>query len=234
MALIKCPECLESVSSLAEACPRCGFPLAKHRPAAVVTPVVAPAFREAIVEGPDPDRLLEINLAGPLWIGGGPKGYSAGPFSGSEIKEFGKSCAGAIKPGTAAFSDGFGPAMVWDHKARIWVSPSWGCRDCGCILLILFPIAMTGNLVLADWLDREMEIGSITDAPLTAFGFFLVEVSILVLLRRFSKFPRVKRGASVELARSWLAEYQARAAAELEAALKAIDEEDAELELDED
>lgn len=33
MAIIKCPECSHGVSTAADACPNCGYPLKKDRPA---------------------------------------------------------------------------------------------------------------------------------------------------------------------------------------------------------
>jgi hypothetical protein len=49
MALMKCPECQREVSSLAPACPQCGYPIA---PPPVAQPPVAPPPTRVVVERP--------------------------------------------------------------------------------------------------------------------------------------------------------------------------------------
>ena len=44
MSMIKCPECNNDVSSFAESCPRCGFPLAKARKVTIYLTYLCPTF----------------------------------------------------------------------------------------------------------------------------------------------------------------------------------------------
>jgi hypothetical protein len=95
MALITCPECGAQVSDAANACPKCGFPIAKVTAAAVATaPTESVVAAQTLTEPPllptersaEPLRFLgrRIPIAALLFWGGMTLGVILSMFKGED------------------------------------------------------------------------------------------------------------------------------------------------------